>query len=486
MGGRVPATRPNDTTPKQQQQQQLTRAIFARHTRPPLPVVLAPINRITTQPTNQPTQQIQCPDVGREEIVNACGMDDVHDGANYARAACVIAVGKAREAFEPLLHQLGYRLAHVLRRLLPVAMYLLQREGQCLSGHDLFLKRIGSSFHAFLDESERGCRARCLEDLASTTRYVSWSLHTRSSRALRAMVAKITAAGGAAGGGANGGALTASAAASGRDVGASSSAAAAAAAAEVLESTLFQRQLTPLSEEVVAALACQVFEGVRDHIVTQAELKFNCFFLMPLVDAFPARLREELEVAWEQRQQRALGQEGGALDGQGASAGGGLEEVFDVAAVRAALELRLRALESELLQVERLQRKFALIHSTLAQQSAAMATGGGAGAGAAAAGGLGRAAAVAERLSLMSLAESGSLGGSGAFASGSGGQQQQQQAQQQQRPRPGGKAGALKPPAAAAGDVRGASDGKSAAAAAKMGTSAAAGGGVPAMRTMAQ
>ena len=39
-----------------------------------------------------------------------------------------------------------------------------------------------------------------------------------------------------------------------------------------------------------------------------------------------------------------------------------------MAAVRAALELRLKSLELELHQVERLQRKFAMIHSTLAQQ----------------------------------------------------------------------------------------------------------------------
>ncbi len=39
-----------------------------------------------------------------------------------------------------------------------------------------------------------------------------------------------------------------------------------------------------------------------------------------------------------------------------------------MAAVRAALEQRLKSLELELHQVERLQRKFAMIHSTLAQQ----------------------------------------------------------------------------------------------------------------------
>ncbi len=40
--------------------------------------------------------------------------------------------------------------------------------------------------------------------------------------------------------------------------------------------------------------------GIRDHVVTAVELKFNCFFLMPLVDTFPTRLREELEAAYEE------------------------------------------------------------------------------------------------------------------------------------------------------------------------------------------
>ena len=33
-------------------------------------------------------------------------------------------------------------------------MFLLQKEGQFLTGHDLFLKRIGAAYHAFLEESE--------------------------------------------------------------------------------------------------------------------------------------------------------------------------------------------------------------------------------------------------------------------------------------------------------------------------------------------
>ena len=42
------------------------------------------------------------------------------------------------------LAQLGFRFSHVLRRMLPIAMHLLQRDGQFLHGHDLFLRRIGA------------------------------------------------------------------------------------------------------------------------------------------------------------------------------------------------------------------------------------------------------------------------------------------------------------------------------------------------------
>ena len=148
-------------------------------------------------------------------------------GVNYTRTACVIAVSKAKDLFEPFLHQLGYRLAHVQRRMLPIAMHLLQvrggggaagaghwwrgwvgnkqaaacggcgaaasegglsapsvagrfckhlphppsariclpagppspqKDGQFLNGHDLFLKRVGAAYHAFIDEFEKGCR----------------------------------------------------------------------------------------------------------------------------------------------------------------------------------------------------------------------------------------------------------------------------------------------------------------------------------------
>lgn len=37
-----------------------------------------------------------------------------------------MAVTRASDVFEPLLHQLGCRLAHVLSRLLPISLHLMQ------------------------------------------------------------------------------------------------------------------------------------------------------------------------------------------------------------------------------------------------------------------------------------------------------------------------------------------------------------------------
>ena len=78
--------------------------------------------------------------------------------------------------------------------------------------------------------------------------------------------------------------------------------------------------------------------GIRDHVVQSVELKFNCFFLMPVIDTFPTRLREEIESAY--------------IDD--------LDAVFDVGAVRDALVSRLHSLESELHQVSHFTYKQSL------------------------------------------------------------------------------------------------------------------------------
>lgn len=58
-------------------------------------------------------------------------------------------------------------------------------------------------------------------------------------------------------------------------------------------------------------------------------MQFNCFFLMPLLDKYPACLREDLE----------------------AVAGGDAEAVFDIARTRRDLEIQERELKEELARV---------------------------------------------------------------------------------------------------------------------------------------
>jgi hypothetical protein len=59
--------------------------------------------------------------------------------------------------------------------------------------------------------------------------------------------------------------------------------------------------LTPcVSVPAPAAPLLLLPAGIRDHFVQSVELKFNCFFLMPIIDTFPTKLREELESAYDE------------------------------------------------------------------------------------------------------------------------------------------------------------------------------------------
>jgi hypothetical protein len=72
---------------------------------------------------------LRLPSIAEDEIANAAGIGDTHDGVNFLHAACVIALEKARTSFEPLLGALQIRVAHVMTRLCPVVEYML-REGR--------------------------------------------------------------------------------------------------------------------------------------------------------------------------------------------------------------------------------------------------------------------------------------------------------------------------------------------------------------------
>ncbi|XP_025984240.2 dynamin-like protein ARC5, partial [Glycine soja] len=259
---------------------------------------------------------IKCPPITREEIVNACGVEDIHDGTNYSRTACVIAVAKARDTFEPFLHQLGSRLLYILKRLLPISVFLLQKDCEYLSGHEVFLRRAASAFNNFAESTEKSCREKCMEDLVSTTRYVSWPLHNKSRAGLRLFLDSF-------GGTEHSNAcnnptstvLSQTSAhekedtksqpdvklchvASGTDS-SSSIQTTETKLADLLDSTLWNRRLAPSSERIVYGLVQQIFHGIREYFLVSTELKFNCFLLMPIVDKLPALLREDLESAFQ-------------------------------------------------------------------------------------------------------------------------------------------------------------------------------------------
>ncbi|XAR53077.1 Dynamin GTPase [Bertholletia excelsa] len=312
---------------------------------------------------------MKCPPITREEIVNACGVEDIHDGTNYSRTACVIAVTKARDTFEPFLHQLGFRLLHILKRLLPISVYLLQKEGEFLSGHEVFLRRVSSAFNNFAESTERSCRDKCMEDLMSTTRYVTWSLHNKNRAGLRHFLdsfggieSSITGGNSVSPGISQESSfgpvsndkqdpkpradVKLSNLASGIDSSTSTSTSMQTTEmrlADLLDSTLWNRRLAPSSERIVYALVQQIFHGIREYFLASAELKFNCFLLMPVVDQLPALLREDLESAFEDD----------------------MDNIFDITNLQHSLGQQKQETEIELKRIQRLKEKFRQIHEQL-------------------------------------------------------------------------------------------------------------------------
>ncbi|KAJ4819052.1 hypothetical protein LUZ62_031618 [Rhynchospora pubera] len=294
---------------------------------------------------------MKCPPITREEIVNACGVEDIHDGTNYSRSACVIGVSKARETFEPFLHQLGFRLLHILKRLLPISVYLLQKDGEHLSGHDVFLKRIETAFTNFAESTEHACRAKCMEDLESTTRYVTWSLHNKNRAGLRHFLDSFAGTDNSIPttiiGNTQATKLPDSKSSNSIVVDSSCSGQSQTITemrlVDLLDNTLWNRKLAPSSERLVCALVHQIFHGIKEHFLVSTELKFNCFLLMPVVDKLPALLREELDSVF----------------------GDDLDSIFNITQLKCSLGQRKRDLEIELKQVQRLKEKFREINEAL-------------------------------------------------------------------------------------------------------------------------
>ncbi|XP_047047411.1 dynamin-like protein ARC5 [Lolium rigidum] len=300
---------------------------------------------------------IKCPPITREEIVNACGVEDIHDGTNYSRTACVIAVAKARDTFEPFLHQLSFRLLYILKRLSPISVFLLEKDAEHFSSHDVLVKRVQAAFDKFAESTEQSCRERCMEDLESTTRYVTWSLHNKNRAGLRHFLDSFVAPEQYAHTVHSSGPHEQSSGLNDnkqdrpkgdlRSIHPSdsnpSSVASETRLVDLLDSTLWNRRLAPSSERLVYALVHQIFHGIKEHFLVTTELKFNCFLLMPIVDKLAALLREDLESAFEDD-----------LDG-----------IFNATQLRHSLGQTKRELEVELKRIKRLKEKFGEINKKL-------------------------------------------------------------------------------------------------------------------------
>jgi len=148
-------------------------------------------------------RHLSLPAVGGDEIANALGVGDAHDGADFVRASCVIAVDKARRSFEPQLQTLALRVAHVMRRLPPVLERMMELQGgrgNVPAGRRVFdvegapeaekkdadgpyeavVQLVATIYDRYVLELADRAVARCRDDLEAMTRFVTWDLASTS------------------------------------------------------------------------------------------------------------------------------------------------------------------------------------------------------------------------------------------------------------------------------------------------------------------
>ena len=101
---------------------------------------------------------------------------------------------------------------------------------------------------------------------------------------------------------------------------------------------------------VVTALVQYIIRSWRDHYARTVAMKFNCFYLMPFLDEFPAYLRQELDELYSDEDSD-------------------VGEMFDIQEARNALQARRTELEAECAANSKLQRRFDMINAQLRKSS---------------------------------------------------------------------------------------------------------------------
>jgi len=329
---------------------------------------------------------LRLPTISEDEIANAAGVGDTHDGVNFLRASCVIALEKARTSFDPLLEALRVRMTHVMRKLCPLSEYIIKQKQERAStagyhaGND-YIDRIGSTgtdvtqnsqfrllirtiFDKFVDKCSDSATSRCHDDLVALTRFVTWDLHERSSGALRRALPEQTDFVGvyqvavqAATAANHGDAHTSSTKKHHGDTTSSSTTTTDPSQLSLVESEEAQERdyynLLQLMEEAACSRSANrttVLVGeLVQHIVAQwresfgraVTTKYNCFFLMPFMEDIHRFMRLELQKVYE-----------GEED---------LGNVFDLVSARKALRQRCEDLRNECEANRRLRDKFDMV-----------------------------------------------------------------------------------------------------------------------------
>jgi len=338
------------------------------------------------------TRCLRLPTITEDEVANAAGVGEVHDGVNFLRAACVIAVEKAKTSFDPLLDSLKLRTNHIMDKLFPVAEFMLRQKmerqgkndyGRTAEGAEIihnpqFRDLVKSIYEDFIDKCADSCMMRCRDDLTALTRYVTWDLNERSSGALMrslpdqgdiVSVYQVAVASNEKARKIEGNNKGKEDAKGDPSMALTKTNRNSASLVSTNERERDYYNLLQLMEEAACSRDANrtnlVVSGLVQHIVTQWResfgksvcAKFNCFFLLPFVEEFQRHLRSELQRVYE----------------------GDMTHIFDLDSSRKNLEKQVEELKNECAANKRLQEKFEAVSTMLQDQSPQQSGGSGKG-----------------------------------------------------------------------------------------------------------
>lgn len=334
---------------------------------------------------NLATRCLRLPTITEDEIANAAGIGETHDGVNFLRAACVIALEKAQISFDPLLDSLRMRISHIMGRLCPVSEYMIRqkaerrsntyqymRDGSLNDGRGAFStdithnpqfrQLVRSLFDEFVQKCSDNTMVRCRDDLTSMTRFVTWDLQERGGGALRRALPDqqdIVSVYQVAVEASKKGQPKQVEDSKGRKSGVVSTREDSSSALSPIEEVEDNKErdyanLVQLMEEalctrdsnrtnlVVGGLVQHIVQQWREAFCKSAITKFNCYFMLPFVDDFHRYLRGELHKVSE---------------GDGSE----LSDIFDLSAARRALQQQVDELKNECAANRKLQDKFHMV-----------------------------------------------------------------------------------------------------------------------------